>query len=123
MDCRKVTHLNAALLSRCRLKVALSDPFSNLEPQSTTLPFALLFHRSHHDFLLGTRQIREDHARHWIFTCGIPLPLEAARLEAQTRTNWRREIRLEGVRLAGEVGWWMIASIGETVKPESDARM
>lgn len=100
---RESVYLNAALLSRCRLEVALADPFRNLEPQSTTLPLSLLLHRSHGDLLLGTRHIREHHARSHIFTCGTPLPLEAARPETRSETNWRREIRLEGVRLAREV--------------------
>ena len=97
LDCEKVEYLNAALLSRCRLKVALSNPFRNFVPQRTTLPLALLLRRSHRDLLLGTRHIREHHARLYIFTCGIPLPLKAARMEARPRTNRRRQIRLEAV--------------------------
>ncbi len=97
MDYRRDAYLNAALLSRRRLKVALSNPFHNLEPRSTTLPLALLLHRAHGDLFLGTRHICENRACPQAFTFRVLLPLEAARLEHRAGTNWRLEIHLEGV--------------------------
>ena len=44
---KKDTYLSEGFLPRCISKVGLSDASCNLEPQCTTLPLALVIHRSH----------------------------------------------------------------------------
>ena len=80
IDYGKDTYLNAALLSRCCLKIGLSDALCNLVPQSVSLPLALVLHWSHSGLLLGARHIRKYCTSPCVFPRGVPLALETARV-------------------------------------------
>lgn len=90
-------HLDAALLSRRRLKVSFPDPLRDLIPQRAALPLSLSLHRLHRDLFLRTSHIRERRARLRVLACRIPLPLKSARLRAGARADGWCECRLERV--------------------------
>ena len=101
-------HLDATLLPRRRVKVALTYSLCNLVPQRATLPLALSLDLSHGDLFLRTRHIRERRARLRVLARCVPLPLIAARLRTGARTDRRGKVRLERVRLSGKVPFTLV---------------
>jgi hypothetical protein len=76
----KVDNISAVLERTYRVCIINLSVRTDLEPQRTALPLALVLHQSNSALLLGARHIREHRTCLCIFTCGVPLPLKASRL-------------------------------------------
>ena len=102
------TYLDLALLLARRIEVAVPNALRDPAPEPPALPVVLVLDLLHRHLFLGASDVRERRARSHVLARLVPRALERV---LRRERSWRRQSRLERVRLAREVSLALVLDL------------